>query len=90
MTGRLAQAVEVAGKLQDARRTIRFLLGDAYDARLAPVRTQLREIAEARSLTLLAAANLWAQRMAEEHEGVGVLIVMAALVDELEAEGGST
>jgi hypothetical protein len=75
----------LAVRLEDARNTVRGLLGEDYDDRVAHLRKELREIAAARRKSVLAVGVEAAKRIADDRGGMAALLVLAATVDEMEA-----
>ena len=81
------QQVAIAARLYEARTTLRTLVGERYDALLAPFRGRVRLAVEQSGLPALQ-AFLWLRREVEKRggsiDGMELLHWLAAVVDVVE------
>lgn len=81
------ELLSIAQKWNSLRSDLHALLGDRYEAKIAPLRADLRTVAEQTGGSLLALAILPARRAADEGRHVAMAAILSAALDEFEAQG---
>jgi hypothetical protein len=81
----IAEAVRLHDQLQEARRAARFLLGASYEGAAEPYRALIRKVAATETVNALQAAIRIGSSLPVD-DAIPLMMVLAAAVDELEAE----
>lgn len=84
MRGDLFKAMQTAIKLEQARDSVRGLFGDDYDAKIGPLASELKSLAEREGSSVLSVAIRAAKQAQQEGNPHFALMVLAAAADAAE------
>lgn len=87
MNSRAEQDIEMMNRLYDCRRAARGILGESYETTLKPWRDFVGRVMQAKSLTVLQAVIDIGLHL-EPHDGMSLMLVMAAGVEMIEQPVG--